>query len=97
MFPEQESPSGSMHNKLFLELCQCISAPAIGVPCDLPQNMRGQVPLTQEHFLDSLRIWGGLALPSPLNAPSQCYSFLGRHWAHLCHQNFTSKSKMVLD
>lgn len=58
--------------------------------------MRGQVPLTQEHFLDSLRIWGGTALPSPLNAPSQCYSFLGRHWAHLCHQNFTSKSKMVL-
>jgi|GEM_PF-3839170 len=59
--------------------------------------MRGPVPPTQEHFLDSLRIWGGIALPSLLNTPSQCYRFLGRHWAHLCHQNFTSKSKMVLE
>jgi len=58
--------------------------------------MRGQVPLPQEDFLDSLRIWGEIALPSPLIAPSPCYRFLGRHWARLCPQNFTSKSKMVM-
>ena len=86
-----------LYNKLPSEICQDIAASAIGVSYELPQEIRRQGSLLRELSPDSLRIWAEIALPSPLDASSQCCRLAGLHWAHLCPQNFTSKSKMVLD
>jgi hypothetical protein len=86
-----------IYNRLPSVVCQDIAGSAIGVSYELPQEIRRQGSLLRELSPDGLRIWAEIALPSPLDASPQCCRLAGRHWAYLCPQNFTSKSKMVLD